>query len=134
MTLARMIVQGISNRSLNELWLQILRAITLRASTDADYAATAGGILAGLVPASAASSRSFLNATITEAHGLTTNVSTRRMSTGAARTALAWTGTFARHPIGTTAWSFEASRAVADFVLEAARSEGDLRKAGARSA
>ena len=134
MTLARMIVQGISNRSLNALWLQILRAITLRASTDADYAATAGGILAGLVPASEASSRRFLNATVAEARGLTTNVSGRQMSAGAARTALAWTGALARHPIGTTAWSFEASRAVADFVREATRAESALRKAGAMSA
>ena len=130
MTLARMIVQGISNRSLNELWLLILRMITLRASTDADYAATAGGILAGLVPASAASSRRFLNATVAEA----TNVSGRHVSAGAVHAALAWTGTLARHPIGTTTWGFEASRAVADFVQEAARAETALRKAGATAA
>jgi menaquinone-9 beta-reductase len=51
MALARLIVDLISNRTLNPLWLQALRVITQRAAFDKDYAKLAGGILAGIAPA-----------------------------------------------------------------------------------
>jgi geranylgeranyl reductase family protein len=51
MALAGLIVAVIRNRSLNPLWLTALRIICARARYDPPYAALAGGILAGLVPA-----------------------------------------------------------------------------------
>jgi geranylgeranyl reductase family protein len=53
MALAGMIVQLIRNRSLNPVWLHALKIITTRAKADPQYATTTGGVLAGLVEASA---------------------------------------------------------------------------------
>ena len=51
MALARLIIDVISNRTLNPLWLQVLRTIAQRATLDGEYARRAGAILAGMVPA-----------------------------------------------------------------------------------
>jgi len=51
MALARLIIDVISNRTLNPVWLQVLRTITQRAAMDDEYARRAGAILAGMVPA-----------------------------------------------------------------------------------
>lgn len=51
MALARLIIQFISNRNLNSIWLEALKIITARARHDPDYARVTGGVLAGLVPA-----------------------------------------------------------------------------------
>jgi geranylgeranyl reductase family protein len=51
MALARVIVRSIANRSLNGLWLHMLRSFCRRAKDDPRYAHVTGGILAGLVPA-----------------------------------------------------------------------------------
>jgi len=48
---ARLLVRAIANRSLNPLWLFILRAIVARARSDGDYARATGGVVAGVVPA-----------------------------------------------------------------------------------
>ncbi len=64
MALAGLIVQAIRNRSLNSLWLQALRIIVGRARLDYDYAHIAGGILAGLVPASEAISLKMIGGTV----------------------------------------------------------------------
>lgn len=51
MALSRLIVDLISNRTLNPIWLQTLRIITHRATFDKKYAQSAGAILAGIAPA-----------------------------------------------------------------------------------
>jgi geranylgeranyl reductase family protein len=51
MALCRLIIDLISNRTLNPLWLQALRTITRRATADKKYAQSAGAILAGIAPA-----------------------------------------------------------------------------------
>jgi geranylgeranyl reductase family protein len=66
LSLARLVVQLISNRSLNPLWLLALRAITQRAAADDGYRLAAGGMLVGLVPAAHAADDDFLAATIEE--------------------------------------------------------------------
>jgi len=62
-----LIVQAIRNRNLNSLWLQALRVILGRANLDHDYAHIAGGILAGLVPASEAISVKMITGTVEQA-------------------------------------------------------------------
>jgi menaquinone-9 beta-reductase len=52
LALSRTIIQFIRNRKLNPLWLHLLKVIMQRASIDQTYADIAGGILAGVVPAS----------------------------------------------------------------------------------
>lgn len=54
MALSCFLVQCIRNSSLNPLWLKALRVIAERARKDEAYAEIAGGILAGVVPASSA--------------------------------------------------------------------------------
>jgi len=56
MALANLIIQLIRNRALGSLWLRVLRGIADRARADAVAAEIAGGILAGVVPASRAAS------------------------------------------------------------------------------
>ena len=60
MALSQMIVALIRNRSLNAVWLRALRILVARAKVDPDFAQVAGGILAGLLPASDAISRGML--------------------------------------------------------------------------
>jgi menaquinone-9 beta-reductase len=63
MSLANTVIQFIRNRSFNPLWLKMLQMLSERAKHDEKYADVAGGILAGLVPASEAVSFSFLSKT-----------------------------------------------------------------------
>jgi len=51
LALSRVVIQGIRNRNLNPLWMEMLQVIVQRVSYDPEYAKTAGGILAGVVPA-----------------------------------------------------------------------------------
>ena len=51
MALARLIIQFISNRTLNPVWMEALEIITARARRDPAYATITGGVLAGLIPA-----------------------------------------------------------------------------------
>jgi hypothetical protein len=67
MALAGLIVTLIRNRTLNPVWLTALRVICARARRDPRYAALAGGILAGLVPAQSAVSLRMLLGTIKQA-------------------------------------------------------------------
>ena len=55
-TFARLVVRAIANRSLNALWLGVVRAIVARARRDASYARVTGGVVAGIVPAREATS------------------------------------------------------------------------------
>jgi flavin-dependent dehydrogenase len=67
MALARVIIQFISNRALNPVWLEALWIITARARHDDEYARVAGGILAGIVPAREAISLRIIGATLEQA-------------------------------------------------------------------
>ncbi len=67
MALARLIIQLITNRALNPVWLKALKIIAGRARLDHEYARVTGGILAGLVPASAAISLRIIGGTIEQA-------------------------------------------------------------------
>jgi menaquinone-9 beta-reductase len=60
MALAQMIVELIRNRSLNAVWLRSLKVLAARARADPAYARIAGGVLAGLLPASDLVSRRVL--------------------------------------------------------------------------
>lgn len=64
LALSNMIIQFIRNRTLNPLWLQLLQILVSRARIDEEYAAIAGGILAGLQPANKALSPRFIMKTI----------------------------------------------------------------------
>jgi geranylgeranyl reductase family protein len=48
--ISRLLVDLIRNRSLSAFWLDGLETITARAAADREYAALAGGVLAGVVP------------------------------------------------------------------------------------
>jgi hypothetical protein len=67
MALSRLIVQVIRNRSMNPLWLQVLRIIVARACMDPNYADVTGGIMAGLVPARSAMSGKIIGSTLQQA-------------------------------------------------------------------
>jgi len=67
MALAGFLVQMIRNRILNPVWLQSLRIIVARARLDPDYAYIAGGILAGLLPASKVVNPEFILSTLEQA-------------------------------------------------------------------
>ena len=63
MLLARLIVRVIANRTLNPLWLPMLRAIVGKASSDDRYARATGGVVAGIVPVREAFRGTMLRAT-----------------------------------------------------------------------
>jgi menaquinone-9 beta-reductase len=67
LALSGTIIGLIRNRSLNPLWLDMLRVIVQRASIDPAYAGTAGGILAGAVPASRVINPGFIAKTALQA-------------------------------------------------------------------
>lgn len=67
LTLSGTIIGLIRNRSLNPLWLDMLRVIIQRASIDPAYAETAGGILAGVLPASRVIQPGFIAKTVLQA-------------------------------------------------------------------
>lgn len=64
LALSNMIIQFIRNRTLNPLWMELLRILVARAKIDEEYAAIAGGILAGLQPANKAISPKFIMNTL----------------------------------------------------------------------
>ncbi len=67
MALATTIISLIRRRDLNAVWLQALRVICARATNDKAYADLAGGILAGITPASTALSRQVVGGTAKQA-------------------------------------------------------------------
>lgn len=60
LALSRLVIQFIRNRQLNPVWLKLLEIIVARARLDGGYADTAGGVLAGTVPAKDVLSPDFL--------------------------------------------------------------------------
>jgi len=67
LALSRTIIQFIRNRKLNPLWIQLLKVIVQRASTDQTYAEIAGGILAGVMPANKVIHPAFITKTLLQA-------------------------------------------------------------------
>jgi len=67
MAIANMIVQLIRNRRLNPVWLRALQIIGTAARVQPDYASVAGGVLAGLVPASHLLGRQIIAGSIRQA-------------------------------------------------------------------
>jgi geranylgeranyl reductase family protein len=121
MSLARLVVRLISNRSLNPFWLLVLRAITRRANADPSYRFAAGGMLVGLVPTAHAAHDSFLVSTVEEtlvALGVGA-LSPRELAHGsrtAARAARALAGDLP----ATAGWVRTCSSSAAAFALDAA--------------
>jgi len=67
MSLARLIVQLIRNRSLNTLWLRSLELMAARSRVDSSYADIVGGILMGTVPQNEATNLEVVRGTIEQA-------------------------------------------------------------------
>jgi hypothetical protein len=64
MTISNLVIQVIRNRNLNQVWLKLLAYMSEKANTDEDYANTAGGILAGLLPSQAALTPAFIGKSV----------------------------------------------------------------------
>jgi hypothetical protein len=67
MSIARLIVQLIRNRSFNKLWLRSLELMSARSRVDSNYADIVGGILMGTVPQSEATNLEVARGTIEQA-------------------------------------------------------------------
>ena len=67
MSLARLIVQLIRNRSFNSIWLRSMELMAARSQVDPSYADIVGGILMGTVPQSEATSLEVVRGTIEQA-------------------------------------------------------------------
>jgi menaquinone-9 beta-reductase len=67
MSIARLIVQLIRNRSFNKLWLRLLKLMSARSRVDSNYADIVGGILMGTVPQSKATNLEVVRGTIEQA-------------------------------------------------------------------
>jgi len=67
MEIARWLVRLISNRALNDVWLEFLRIITTRARSDPRYAEITGGVLAGTLPVGTVTSGPVLAGTLEQA-------------------------------------------------------------------
>ncbi len=63
MALSNMVKQFIRNRSLNPLWMEMLKVLSQRASQDREYASKAGGVLAGIYPANEVLKPTFMGKT-----------------------------------------------------------------------
>lgn len=130
MALSNLIVQLIRNRSLNEVWMRALRIIVARARQDPEYAYLAGGILAGLLPARVAMSRTMIGGTIgqaTRTAAITTAVGIARdrrrfgrMGVGSARILYRAGHDVMRNPRAARRWSRGLGPAVGEFASQAA--------------
>jgi menaquinone-9 beta-reductase len=67
MSIARLIVQLIRNRSFNPVWLRSLELMSARSRVDSSYADIVGGILMGTVPQSEATNLEVVRGTIEQA-------------------------------------------------------------------
>ena len=67
MSLARLVVQLIRNRSFNSIWLRSMELMAARSQVDPSYADIVGGILMGTVPQSEATSLEVVRGTIEQA-------------------------------------------------------------------
>ncbi len=122
MAFSRLIVQLIRNRNLNPVWLQALRIIASRASTDPDYAYRIGCVLTGLTPA-------------TSTRGLNVVVKTAEQAIVSARPGTAWRRRggpmgpaldISGRRIGTTASSASTAHELVDWAAGAGRALAEL--------
>ena len=118
---ARLLVRAIANRSLNPLWLFVLRAMVARARTDPAYARATGGVVAGVVPArEAIAPRMLLRtlAALATASGGAAAGALRDPGRIADALAVAATALLdaAHDPAGALAWRRRVGRALHDFV------------------
>ena len=131
MALAGFIVHMIRNRTLNPVWLEALQIIVSRARLDAAYAEVAGGILAGLLPASKAVNPSFLMSTL-EQTVMSLGISTithafggpaELANVGMRYTALGWdiVRQTARHPVEMVKWGLGVSGSVFELTGQISR-------------
>jgi geranylgeranyl reductase family protein len=117
---ARLLVRAIANRSLNPLWLFVLRAIVARARADADYARATGGVVAGVVPAHEALAPGMLlrtlaalgSASAAAVAGALREPGSVADAIGVAATAIV---DAAHDPAGAAAWRDRLGRALLDF-------------------
>jgi geranylgeranyl reductase family protein len=131
MALARLIIQFISNRSFNPIWLEALRIITARARHDRAYARITGGVLAGLVPAREVLRPSVIVGTAQQAAtSVATNAAftvfrgpanVRRVVADLARTMADIGREGTRDPVGTARWIGGLVAATAELGLQASR-------------
>ncbi len=131
MAVANLVVKCIENRLLNPLWMEALRMITARADWDDEYAELAGGILAGLVPATRAMDPRFLAKTVEDALALATRQSLDRIGQGPeawvsdtrsfARATLSRVEEAARSPGSIVGWGLEMATGATDLAFEVAR-------------
>jgi hypothetical protein len=125
MALAALIVELIRNRRLNPIWLQALRIITQRADMDPDYAHTAGGILAGMIPASHVLDPKFITKTIKQAAfstmvGAVKNMlrgsnQAKKMCSDTVETGFAFVQDAIQHPTDFLKWSYRLSAGTAEL-------------------
>jgi geranylgeranyl reductase family protein len=125
MALAALIVELIRNRRLNPIWLQALRIIVQRAEIDPDYAHTAGGVLAGMIPASNVLNSKFITKTLKQG-ALSTMVGavknlvrgphqTRKTCSDAAQTGFVLIKDTIQHPTDFLKWGFRLSAGSAEL-------------------
>ncbi len=131
MALADLIVHLIRNRSLNQVWLRSLQIIVARARLDDEYAQLAGGVLAGLLPASKVVNPKFILNTIEQAAmslGVETVVSTfkgpqhlAQLSLSPVKLGVQFAAQTWQNPIGTAKWGVELLNEVSEFVVQAGK-------------
>ena len=128
MALANTIVGLIRRRDLNPVWLQALRIICARATMDKEYADLAGGILAGITPASTALSREILGGTIKQAArtaitqsaltALRPRTRLRSMFDEVRDTATTVAGNTARDPRASALWATDVAWSLAELATQ----------------
>jgi geranylgeranyl reductase family protein len=130
MAVARLIIDLVSNRTLNPVWLQALRIITHRAAFDREYARLAGAILAGIAPTREALSYRILWGTVQHAaihtgYGLALDAlrgPVRVLKTGfdAARLTASMAIESALRPTASFSWSVNCAFSAVELALQVA--------------
>ncbi|HYN33134.1 MAG TPA: geranylgeranyl reductase family protein [Ilumatobacteraceae bacterium] len=133
MALATTIVSLIRRRDMNAVWLRALRIICARATIDKQYADLAGGILAGITPASTALSREILGGTVKQAArtALTQGARTalrprtqlRFMFDEVTETAGAVVANSARDPMASASWASDVAMALFELATQTLTSQ-----------
>jgi geranylgeranyl reductase family protein len=131
MALSGLVVQLIRNRSLNPIWLAVLRIIVARARVDPAYAAVTGGVLAGIVPASRVLSFKVVRDTVEQvilSLGFEVGWSLLRGSAHwaelgreAGRTGLEMAGSTLSDPVAVARWGFGVAAGAVELAVEVAK-------------
>ena len=114
MAISNMIVQLIRNRTLTPVWLRALRIIGSAAREQPGYAAIAGGVLAGLIPASNLLGYQIIGGTIKQAalsvggemlsRSITDPIGSMQFGVEAGKSGVRMAVEAMRNPVGTTKW------------------------------